>query len=150
MIHPYVSRSHPSGLVGCLRKIAPHQGNPLPEGWWHSWAPVLVLLRTGALFRATDAERLTTRQGSPWRAYLLTVPFQAPVKSLSVDRPVDAGSTEVRCRHDLARGLAGLFERFHARRINFRRPARFASLGGQPFLIATNARSNVGRLFDDC
>ena len=81
---------------------------------------------------------------------ILTVPFQAPVKSLSVDRPVDAGSTEVRCRHDLARGLAGLFERFHARRINFRSPARFASLGGQPFLIATNARSDVGRLFDDC
>ena len=45
----------------------------------------------------------TARQGFPWRAFLLTVPFQAPVKSLSVERPVDAGSAEVRGRHDLAR-----------------------------------------------
>ncbi len=36
------------------------------------------------------------------RAYLLTVPFWATVKSLSVERPVDAGAAQVRCCHDLA------------------------------------------------
>ncbi len=58
----------------------------------------------------------TARQGFPWRAFFLTVPFQATVKSLSVERPIDAGAAQVRRRHDLAHGLPLFLERLHARR----------------------------------
>ncbi len=51
-------------------------------------------------YDATSAARLTARPDLSERAYLLTVPFQAAVKSLSVERPVDGGAAEVHCRHD--------------------------------------------------
>jgi len=44
----------------------------------------------------------TARQGFPWRAFFLTVPFQATVKSLCGERPADAGPDQVRGRHDIA------------------------------------------------
>jgi hypothetical protein len=47
---------------------------------------------------ATALDTPTARQGFPWRAFLLTVPFQATVKSLSGERPVDGGVAEVRSR----------------------------------------------------
>jgi len=84
-------------------------------------------------------ERPTARPDLSERAYLLTVPSQATVKSLSGERPVDGGAAQVRGRHDLFHRLLGLLERFHPRRIDFRRTARLTSLGGQPLLIATNA-----------
>ena len=40
----------------------------------------------------------TARPDLSERAYLLTVPFPATVKSLSVEPPVDRGAAEVRCR----------------------------------------------------
>ena len=48
-----------------------------------------VAVRAFSMRQASDT--LTARQGFPWRAFFLTVPFQATVKSLSVERPVDAG-----------------------------------------------------------
>jgi hypothetical protein len=40
----------------------------------------------------------TARPDLSERAYLLTVPSQATVKFLSVERPLDGGTAEVRCR----------------------------------------------------
>jgi len=76
------------------------------------------------------------------------MPARATVKSLSIERPKDAGAAEVRCRHDVARRLAGLFERVRPRRINFRNPARLASFRSEPLLIATNAVELA--IFDQC
>ena len=44
----------------------------------------------------------TARPDLSERAYLLTVPFQATVKSLSVERPINVGTAQVGGRHDLS------------------------------------------------
>ena len=53
-------------------------------------------------FVAAARDKPTARPDVSERAYLLTVPFQVTVKSLSAERPVDAGAAEVRYRHDLS------------------------------------------------
>jgi len=108
-----------------------------------------VVTPTSALSRVTGAKiRLTVRPDLSERVFFLTVPFPATVISLCSERPVDAGSAQVRSRHDLARRLAGLFECFHPRQIDFGSPARLASLGGKPLLIATNALGRRHRKTD--
>jgi hypothetical protein len=62
--------------------------------YWPGW---LLKLPSG-LFHATSAARLTARPDLSERAFFLTVPFQATVKPLSVERPVDAGATQIRDR----------------------------------------------------
>ena len=57
-----------------------------PRGVWQSMG-ARSLPRTSALFRATGALKPTARPDLSERAFFLTVPFQATVKSLSVERP---------------------------------------------------------------
>jgi hypothetical protein len=84
-------------LVPDLREIAPsRRGRVAVDG------ALGLVPRTSALFRAASAARLTARPDLSERAYLLTVPFQAAVKSLSVERPINVGTAQVGGRHDLS------------------------------------------------
>jgi len=68
------------------RKIA-----PTPRGVWQLMGAT-SLPRTSALFRAAGARNATARPDLSERAFFLIVPFQATVKSLSVDRPINVGT----------------------------------------------------------
>ena len=126
-----------------LESPLPHLEDRPPLGGGWRFRALVPYTGAAPLFHATSAARPTARPDLSERACFLTVPFQATVKSLSVERPVDGGAAEVCGRHDLARGLTLLSERLHPLWIDLQRTAgvpasltvtvRKSGLAGFPF-----------------